>query len=305
MKVIETVNELILNKELKPKNYPGAIHPKKIEQPTWLTGTILTILKDETISPKVIYASSKKLALHLHNRHVPLEAEDIKLKLQEVRSRLQIDDTKHLSNEELLQDPKAKALFRSLCYNWAPISYDKYTCLTYLVGRSVPEYTVLYRIFKEIVDNDKSFIPKTLFDFGSGIGTVMWSASQFWANSIKEYYCVDISSDIQKLSEYLITKATPAINPNYIFYRQFLPSTSIRTYDIVVSAYSLLELLNQKARIETIMKLWQKTEQYLVIVEPGTRVGYKIINEARDFILNYGSEIEGAHVFSPVSKILV
>mgnify|MGYP004582824023 CR=1 FL=1 len=44
----------------------------------------------------------------------------------------------------------------------------------------------------------------------------------------------------------------------------------------MVSAYSLLELPNQISRLETILKLWQKTEQYLIIIEQGTNAGFGV-----------------------------
>jgi len=43
-----------------------------------------------------------------------------------------------------------------------------------------------------------------------------------------------------------------------------------------VSAYSLFELPGMKSRIGTILKLWTKTENYLVIVEEGTNAGFKV-----------------------------
>lgn len=49
-----------------------------------------------------------------------------------------------------------------------------------------------------------------------------------------------------------------------------------RKYDLVVSAYSLLELPTMHTRLETVAKLWAKTEQYLVIVEKGTNAGFKV-----------------------------
>ncbi|XP_076764349.1 ribosome assembly protein METTL17, mitochondrial [Xylocopa sonorina] len=299
MKVVNTTDELLSNKDIKHRQHPGIIKPKFVEQPNWLENAIRITLHDNTISLNTIYLSGQKLAAYLYGRHPPPEKEDIRLKMQEVRSRLQIDDIENMNNKELFRIPEAKFLLKNLVYNWAPIQYDKYTSLAYLVNRSIPEYSVLYKIFNEIVDRDKDFIPKTLFDYGSGTGTVMWAASQFWVDSIKEYFCVDISADINKLSEFLIKEAKPQINSRYIFYRQFFPASPMPTYDIVVSAYSLLELPDQNSRFKTILKLWLKTERYLIIVEQGTRVGFTVINEARDFILNYQKKTHNVHVFSP------
>lgn len=43
-----------------------------------------------------------------------------------------------------------------------------------------------------------------------------------------------------------------------------------------MSAYSLFELSGMESRLETILKLWTKTENYLIIVEEGTNAGFKV-----------------------------
>lgn len=298
MKVINDVNELLSNKNLKHKEHPGIMKPRLVDQPSWLQNTVLKVLHEKNISPKVIYNCSQRLGNYLHHRYPPPEKEDIRFKMEEVKKKLYGNETPNLNNNLIFENSNAQRLLKSLVYNWAPIQYDTYTSLAYLTNRSIPEYSALYKIFNEIVNRDKNFTPQTLFDFGSGTGTVMWAASQFWVDTIKEYYCVDISKDMNELSEYLIKRTVPEIKRKYIFYRQFFPASPIPTYDIVVSAYSLLELPNQISRLETILKLWQKTEQYLIIIEQGTNAGFKVINEARDFIL-YSKKARNAHVFSP------
>ncbi|XP_060831957.1 methyltransferase-like protein 17, mitochondrial [Bombus pascuorum] len=298
MEVIDTVNKSLSNNRLKHKEHPGILKPRQVQQPSWLADTVRNILHDRTVSLQVISASSKKLAAHLHNRKLPPEKKDIRLKMKEVQSRFNQHEMQDSNNDDEFKYSEANRLLKSIVYNWAPIQYDSYTSLAYLVNRSMPEYSVLYKIFNEIVNNDKNFMPKTLFDFGSGTGTVMWAASKFWVNSIQEYYCVDISKDMHELSEYLIKRAIPQVKPRYIFYRQFFPASPVPTYDIVVSAYSLFELPHQMSRLETISKLWHKTEQYLIIIEQGTNAGFKLVNEARDFILK-SKKAYDAHVFSP------
>ncbi|XP_076169841.1 ribosome assembly protein METTL17, mitochondrial isoform X2 [Ptiloglossa arizonensis] len=298
MKVLVTMDEALLHVKFKHKNHPGIIKPKQVEQSNWLLDTVKKILKNESISAKSIYESGQKLALHLHGRHVPFEEKDIPSKLERVKLQIQ-SNTEEMTDKDLLKDPNALKLLKQLIHNWKPIHYDKYTSLSYLVSRSAPEYTVMYKILNEIRTKDTNFIPKSLYDYGSGIGTVLWAASQFWFKSITEYICVDSSSDMIDLSAYLVKNATPQIQTKHIFYRQFLSSMSIPTYDIVVSAYSLFELPNQKSRIKTITNLWQKTKNYLIIVENGTNAGFTIINEARDFLLNSFKDTSSVHLFSP------
>lgn len=58
-------------------------------------------------------------------------------------------------------------------YNWRPIDYEnKHVCHQYLLSRIAPEYNVVKTIFNEILQRDPNFAPQSLFDFGSGVGTV-------------------------------------------------------------------------------------------------------------------------------------
>ncbi|XP_076286686.1 ribosome assembly protein METTL17, mitochondrial [Lasioglossum baleicum] len=295
LKISDSLNEKLLNEDVKHRLHPGILKPRIAQQPANFYKTIRDFLKDEHLSKNVIYENGNRLASHLHGRHAPPESEDYKAKLNEVRSRLKKDE----EEEDLLKDREAKKLYKSLVYNWVSINYDQDTCLSYAVSRSPAEYCVLYKIFNEIKVRDADFAPKSVFDFGSGVGTVMWATSEFWVRSIKEYYCVDASVSMNELSAYLVKRIRPTINFNYVFHRQFLPASATPTYDIVVSAYSLLELPNQRSRLEVLAKLWQKTSKYLVIVEQGTKAAFDLVVEARDFVLQCSSKKSGVHVFSP------
>lgn len=72
-------------------------------------------------------------------------------------------------------------------------------------------------------------------------------------------------------------------------------------FDIVVSAYSLFELPDMRTRFETLLNLWNKANNYIVLIEMGTRAGFEIINEARDLFLNISVNQDAqCHVVSPV-----
>lgn len=113
----------------------------------------------------------------MNKRYPPLEQFELPTKLQKVEERL---NTLNHGEKILVEDidfranAKARKILKQNVYNWQPINFDKLTCLTYLVGRSVQNYAVMRKIFNEIKLRDKDFNPQTLFDFGSGVGTVMW-----------------------------------------------------------------------------------------------------------------------------------
>lgn len=126
---------------------------------------------------KEINESTKKLIHHLNKRHPPLEQHELPAKLQKVEEHLNINKCdKKISIEDIdfRKDRKSRMILKQNVYNWQPIRFDKLTSLTYLAGRGVQNYAVLRKIFDEIKLRDKDFRPQTLFDFGSGVGTVMW-----------------------------------------------------------------------------------------------------------------------------------
>lgn len=117
---------------------------------------------------------------HLNGRHPPPEQELINLKYSEVSKSL-YNNSKYMtaldgSDEEMqekMHHDTVKILKRKV-HPWAPIQYDKYRGLMYMVARGSHDYAILYRILLEIKERDPGFKPKTLLDFGSGIGTVSW-----------------------------------------------------------------------------------------------------------------------------------
>ncbi len=84
---------------------------------------------------------------------------------------LSAEDEKKIQNS---LSSKIKKIVNQNAYRWKPVVYNQTVALTYLVARIAPEYASLYQIFHEISRRDPKFQPQTLFDFGSGIGTVLW-----------------------------------------------------------------------------------------------------------------------------------
>lgn len=62
-----------------------------------------------------------------------------------------------------------------------------------------------------------------------------------------------------------------------------------QTYDLVVSGHSLLELPGKLARQRVISSLWNRTSDFLVLIEQGTHAGFAGILEAREWLVSYNS----------------
>lgn len=246
-----------------------------------------------------------------------------------------------------LFEQRVQKLVAQRTYSWRQLEYDAYRSLQYLLGRAAPEYAALRRVFGELARRRPAFAPHSFFDFGSGVGTGTWAAADQWRQSIFEYYLVDASRDMNDLADLLLRDGDEnrPLELRNVNFRQFLPASTevgfnqkgyrqvlvpwvsiIRSkyskimclciltlivqtkYDIVLSAFSLLELPDAKTRLETVRTLWNKCDRYLVLIEQGTRAGFNIINEARDFVLytsiQAGNKMEReCDIFAPVRII--
>ncbi|GFG29146.1 hypothetical protein Cfor_00216 [Coptotermes formosanus] len=299
--------------EIKPRKHPGVMKTRISEVPAMIINAMQAVMKDKPV--KAFRNGGADLARYLKDRHVPVEEGEIQAKGNKIQQQIEVRlgiDSLSLSpeqQEELkfrFKEQVIKRLKQAVNY-WRPVEYDEYKALLYMVARFAPEYMVLQRIFMELKTRDPDFQPRSLFDFGSGVGTATWAARAVWGDLIKEVFNVDSSRDMNDLASLLLRGGSEEADMPIkgVSYRQFLPASHMLKYDVVVSAYTLLELPSARTRLETIINLWNKTNKYFIIVEQGTNAGFKVINEARDFILqlNEGKEMHSstpvAHIFSP------
>lgn len=184
-------------------------------------------------------------------------------------------------------------------------SYEGDNPLLHLAVRIAPEYAAVMTVFKELQTALPDFVPRTIFDFGSGAGTVFWAAREiFGEKNISEMFCVDQSKDQNDLHRLLLQmgKQSGKMIFKDIFYRQYLPVSHHVHYDMVVAAHSLLDQPNEQMRINVIENLWHKTRDMLVIVEHGTTHGFQCVLQARDLILSLGGSEEITEITQPADK---
>uniref|UniRef100_A0A8C2GMZ8 Ribosome assembly protein METTL17, mitochondrial n=1 Tax=Cyprinus carpio TaxID=7962 RepID=A0A8C2GMZ8_CYPCA len=184
------------------------------------------------------------------------------------------------------------ALISLLC--WHVSRYDEDLGLVYMAARLAGGYAAVLRALNEIKKRDPVFVPYSLLDFGSGLGTGTWASHTLWGDSLKEYVCVDSSGDMNTLAEQLLRGGNDVDNPviKQVYFRQFLPVSPKVQFDLVIAAFSLSELATLDERLNVIFTLWRKTNSYLVLVENGTKDGHQILMEARDTILKREDDVK-------------
>lgn len=225
---------------------------------------------------------------------LPDEVEDVKDREKFINSKLdhQIPMSNKMDPDEYeyvknMREKKFHNLMNKYKPTWWEISYDEEKAAIYLASRFVPNYASLRWVLMDLAKSDPNFVPKTLFDFGSGIGTTMWAANSIWPNQIHEHMNIDISKPMNELCDFLLRDGDehrPQLFPG-VYFREYLPVSSTIKYDLVVSAFTLLELPSRKARIQAIEALWNKTQDTMIIIERGTRYGFTTVLEARNYVL--------------------
>ncbi|XP_053209503.1 methyltransferase-like protein 17, mitochondrial [Panonychus citri] len=288
----EDVNEK-LNQGLRHREHPGRRSLPCVSLPYILESAAQKVISK--YKRKTFRDDVRRMYNQFHHRQLPAEAAEIHEKYKEIEYRFVekekfiVDDLDPIAKEEALRKRQEKiqsALKREI-YNWQRFDYDEYNSVVYMTARLPPNYAAIKHVFNEIKCDYPEFKPRTLFDFGSGVGTTIWAANEIWPNSFSEYFCVDISHHAHDIARLLLKQGnenSPLVYEG-VFTRQFLPVSHNIKYDIVVSAYSLLELPSLASRVQTIENLWHKTEDLLVIIEHGKKSGFMAVLEARNLVL--------------------
>ncbi|XP_042228424.1 methyltransferase-like protein 17, mitochondrial [Homarus americanus] len=312
------LSEEIKTGSLKARHHPGVFGGGTVTLPDDLIQAVNTILTDYSV--KNLAKEATKLSHCLWSRHASLEAHEYKDKMAQVEAFIKSKETVdpmapnilEVDRKRLLDSRSSKVLdkMKKETYLWSAIQYDEHKSAAYVVARLAPDFASLVRILREIKKRDTQFSPHTMLDFGSGIGSGMWAVDNIWPGICKEAVCVDCSSEMNNLADKLLRGGDPdsprTVRAGGTFFKQFLPMSDVLKYDIVLCSRSLFELPDMASRLRTIDILWRKTAGYLIIVEPGTNEGYRLVLEARDYILELSrraSEEEEAnphgYVFSP------
>ncbi|CAB3365078.1 Hypothetical predicted protein [Cloeon dipterum] len=263
-----------LTVEASKDSFSGKIHPGRIANSVSdLPPPLLTAIE------KVLAGTHYKTVIFLQK----LPIDTVFFQIMKQTSTFYLD--KNVSNLQTIGvklakqlqgrfDP-AKATERR---KWKKIEYSKSTCLSYMLSRMPAEYSAVDRAFTEISKWSPNFIPKTIFDFGSGVGSVPWAAISRWGKKLDEIFCIDSSPHMIELAE-LLLKGADANGQFFIpktYFKQLMSPNPNRKFDLVVSAHTLFEFPTMDSRLDCYLNLWRKTNNYFVLVEQGTTEGFKV-----------------------------
>ena len=155
----------------------------------------------------------------------------------------------------------------------------------YAAFRMPATYKAVSEVLEELFSRYNPNIKSSL-DIGAGLGAASLALSH-----LKEgisYHLYEKESAMRELGKELLE------DDKFIYQEFDLTKDEIKDkYDIVMSTYVLNEI-DKSLREEVINKMYNASNDLIVVVEPGTPSGYQIIKEVRDNLLG-----KGMHIIAP------
>jgi ribosomal protein RSM22 (predicted rRNA methylase) len=164
--------------------------------------------------------------------------------------------------------------------------------LAYALARMPATYAAVTASLNALVELRPDFAPKSLLDVGAGPGTVSWAAAAAFA-SLRHFTLLDINAVLQALAlDFCRNQARLAA----LTYRRDATGNALddaEPADLVVASYLIGEV-DDDARRTLAKRLWARTNDTLLVIEPGTPAGYARIIDLRAQLV-----AAGAHVAAP------
>lgn len=157
----------------------------------------------------------------------------------------------------------------------------------YLSTRMPATFAAVSFVLREVALVQPDFAPSSMLDVGAGPGTASFAAQAAWPR-LNHFMLVEQDARFATLAETF----AKGLLPNHTIKRQNLLSAAPQA-DLVIAAYVLAELPKEQVA-KAALHLWRQTDLTLVLVEPGTPVGFARIRACRDALL-----AAGAHMIGP------
>ncbi len=142
--------------------------------------------------------------------------------------------------------------------------------------------------FREVCD----FEPRSLADIGSGTGAAVWAAASEY--EFERITCFERESSMIEIGRFMLSYGNDAMQKASWLQRDITAAENDGegqiSADLVTASYIMNEL-RPAEREGFLNALWNISDKAIVIIEPGTKEGYKNILLARESFLKKGAFI--------------
>lgn len=160
--------------------------------------------------------------------------------------------------------------------------------LAYSAVRMPATYSAIYTALKQVLEIYNPEIESVL-DVGAGTGAGSWAVNDLI--DVRQIICLEREDVMRNLGEFFMKNSESDILQNTKWEKFDLLNSNLEySADLVICSYVLNEL-NEKDRQQVLDKLWKATNKILLIIEPGTPVGFNEIKVIRKSFVECGGNV--------------
>jgi ribosomal protein RSM22 (predicted rRNA methylase) len=145
----------------------------------------------------------------------------------------------------------------------------------YLAYRAPATYAAAAFVFRHVARQRPEWRPRTSLDVGSGPGTATWAALAQWP-SLEETTLVEVEPEMLAAGRELLPEGRWVAGD---------VDAAGGGAELVLVSYVLGELPEPAGAAR---RLWERTADTIVLIEPGTPVGYRRVLDARAAVIETG-----------------
>ena len=185
-----------------------------------------------------------------------------------------IEDAKIISNRYRNNEGKGKRLLTK-----------PNEAISYAISRMPATYAAVHKAVQQTIENYDEDL-QTLLDIGAGTGAAVWAINDIL--NIKNIKCFERENSMMNIGKQLMSKT----KLSKVRWEQLdiLKEEIKENADIVITSYMINEL-PESEKENVIEKLWNATNKLLIIIEPGTPVGFNNVLKIRNKLLKDGGYI--------------
>ena len=198
----------------------------------------------------------------------------------------QIEDIKHNDLKEISETITYK--YKNESGRGRSLINKDYEAITYSVVRMPATYGAVYTALDYTL-NLYNYKINTLLDVGAGTGAASWAVDSLI--DLEKVVCLEREQAMRKVGKKIMTSSeSAALNESEWNEFDITKGEINNKSDLVVASYILNELCEQD-RLKAVDKLWDATDKLLIILEPGTKVGFSNLKKIREHLISLGANI--------------
>ena len=160
--------------------------------------------------------------------------------------------------------------------------------ITYSVVRMPATYGAVYTALDYTL-NLYDYKINTLLDVGAGTGAASWAVDSLI--DLEKVVCLEREQAMRNVGKKIMTLSESAALRESEWNEFDITKGEINNKsDLVVASYILNELCEQD-RLKAVDKLWNATDKLLIILEPGTKIGFSNLKRIREHLISLGANI--------------